>query len=279
MDGVEIEEAGSNLILIIERNDEDGGGWEEGSDWLAPLVLLRSDLLAGDTRLFYLLWLMAVEAEGIEPEETEPLPGIGPMTAAMEAFVDFFAIDPDLAAAAAERTSIEPIGRNSAKAVIAAMAESERNDLLLRLFEGDPLAATDLMAKVRESLPRAALVQPRTAGELQARALDIRSEREQADARKLGELRLAAAETARKEQRARRDALIRRGEAVWRDVESEIERSNASGYTAATELLGDLRDIAAEHGQTADFLRRLASIRARHERKKQFLTRIKGLGS
>ena len=165
------------------------------------------------------------------------------------------------------------------KAVIAAMAESERNDLLLRLFEGDPLAATDLMAKVRESLPRAALVQPRTAGELQARALDIRSEREQADARKLGELRLAAAETARKEQRARRDALIRRGEAVWRDVESEIERSNASGYTAATELLGDLRDIAAEHGQTADFLRRLASIRARHERKKQFLTRIKGLGS
>ena len=66
---------------------------------------------------------------------------------------------------------------------------------------------------------------------------------------------------------------------MWRDVESEIERSNASGYTAATELLGDLRDIAAEHGQTADFLRRLASIRARHERKKQFLTRIKGLGS
>ena len=42
---------------------------------MAPL---RSDLLSGDLRLFYLLWLTAVEDGDLEDDEKEPLPGIGP---------------------------------------------------------------------------------------------------------------------------------------------------------------------------------------------------------
>jgi hypothetical protein len=57
---------------------------------------LRADLLAGDVRLFYLLWLTAVEAGDIEDDEPEPLPGLGPVTSALEACVHFLAIDPNL---------------------------------------------------------------------------------------------------------------------------------------------------------------------------------------
>nr|WP_294509063.1 hypothetical protein [uncultured Rhodopila sp.] len=277
-DCLTVIEAGDNFILDIRRNDEEGGeSVEDGPGWLASLAPLRADLLGGDSRVLYLLWLMAVEAEGIEPDEPEPLPGIGPMTDALEAFVNFFGIDPDLAAAAAERVSMEQIAPGAAQAVIAAMDGPGKNALLLRLFESDPLAAADLRAAVRQGQPGAPQAARRTAAELLARAEVQREEREAAEARKSAEQRRLADERARKEERARRDALIRRGEAVWREIEADIETSSAKGYTAAASLLSEMREIAEERGQTVDFARRLVAIRERHERKKQFLIRIRGL--
>jgi hypothetical protein len=40
---------------------------------------------------------------GSSTDAAEPMPGIGPMTASLGAFADFFGIDPDLVQAAAER--------------------------------------------------------------------------------------------------------------------------------------------------------------------------------
>jgi hypothetical protein len=40
----------------------------------------------------------ALEGDAFEPDELEPLPGVGPMTGALEAFAHFFNIDRDLVA-------------------------------------------------------------------------------------------------------------------------------------------------------------------------------------
>jgi hypothetical protein len=50
------------------------------------------------------------------------------------------------------------------------------------------------------------------------------------------------------------------------------------GYDRAASPLSDLRALAAEEGSQDDFSRRLASIRARHERKGRFIERLIGLG-
>ena len=100
--------AGDNLILDIARDEVESEGWDDGSGWLAALAPLRADVLAGDFRLFYLLWLTAIEADAFEPNEQEPLRGAGPLTGALEAFADFLQIDRDLVAAAAERPA-DPI--------------------------------------------------------------------------------------------------------------------------------------------------------------------------
>jgi hypothetical protein len=82
--------SGENLILDVLREELEPESWEDdwedGSGRLAALAPLRADVLAGDLRLFYLLWLTAVEADSFEPGEQEPLPGIGPLTGALEAF-------------------------------------------------------------------------------------------------------------------------------------------------------------------------------------------------
>ncbi len=99
----EVIESGEWLILDILDDSEPGDeDWDDGSGWLAALAPLRTDLLSGDWRLLYLLWLAEVELGGRKDDETEPLPGIGPLAGALSAFTEFFRIDSDLVEAAAE---------------------------------------------------------------------------------------------------------------------------------------------------------------------------------
>jgi hypothetical protein len=100
VDCAELTAAGENLILDVARDELEFEDWDDGSGWLAALTPLRAEMLAGDLRILYLLWLTAVEADQIEADEPEPMPGIGPMTATLEAFAEFFNIDPDLVQAA-----------------------------------------------------------------------------------------------------------------------------------------------------------------------------------
>lgn len=219
-----LKTVGDNQILDIVLTDRDDDYADDGSRWLARLAPLRADLLGGDLRVFYLLWLMAVAIEDVNPAETEPLPGIGPMNAALKAFVEFIQLSPDLAQAAAER----PTAR---------------------------------ARKASDASPR------RTAGELLARATIVRETR----------LERQAAQEARALSK-KLDPLRQRGEAVWPEVESEIELRNPAGYKKALHLLRDLKALAGLDGTSSDFNRRLASIRERHSRKRWFIGELDKLG-
>ena len=204
--------------------------------------------------------------------------GIGPLTGALGAFAEFFGIDPDLLEAAADRpvtaTAASP---DAAGEVIAAMTDREKTDLLTRLFDGDPHIALELRALVRKRLGvhYAGLFSgTRTAGELRSRAHAIRLARDRVKAEKAEADRRRQAEEAAKARIVRIDALARRGETVWQEVETEIERRNAPGYDKATTLLLDLRSIAETRGTLAEFALRLHEIRERHARKERFIERL-----
>jgi hypothetical protein len=285
VDYAELRVVGQNLILDIVCEEVESEDWDDGSGWLAALAPLRSDVLGGDLRLFYLLWLTAVEAGVFEPDEPEPMPGIGPMTGALEAFADFFNIDPDLVAAAAERSADplagKPASSEAVQPIIAAMTDQEKTKLLARSFDGDAHVTSELRALVRHRLMSeidASLVAARTVGQLRARADAIRRARERAQADKAAAERKRREDEAERSRRARLDAVIRRGESVWREIEAEIERRNATGYDKAAGLLFDLRAIAEEKDATEDFVRRLQMIRERHARKERFIERLAKLG-
>ncbi|GGC03791.1 hypothetical protein GCM10011494_22820 [Novosphingobium endophyticum] len=279
IDWATLQAAGDTLILDIARDevelDED---WDDGSGWLAALAPLRADLLAGDLRLFYLLWLGAIEAEGLGDDEIEPMAGIGPLTGALGAFAEFFDIDPDLVQAAADRPmDMMAMSPAAAGEVIAAMTDREKTDLLTRLFGGDPNIAVELRALVRKQLGEQHVGLPngtRTAGELRSRARAIRLARDRAKAEKAAADRRRQLEEAEKARLVRIDALARRGEGAWQEVEAEIERRNAPGYDKAVALLVDLRAIAETQGAVAEFGRRLHGIRERHARKERFIERL-----
>ena len=277
-----VRSAGENLILAVSLN-EPNVDWDDGPGLLDALAPLRADLLAGDARVLYLIWLMAVEFDVVRDDTPEPLPGLGPLTGPLEAFAAFFCIDPDLIHAAAERNAapdLDAVAPDAVRDAISALSDQEKTTLLSRLAEGDPHVAAELRAMVRDRLEsgrQTTPTPPRTVGDLRARAEVIKFAREQQTARLKAEEHERHARQDEEKRRTRLLAIARRGEGPWRDVEAEIERSNASSYDRAADLLLDLKAIADERDMVPDFARRVVAIRERHARKARFLQRIASL--
>ncbi len=280
----EVIESGDWLILDIlddrEPGDED---WDDGSGWLAALAPLRTDLLSGDWRLLYLLWLAEVELGGRKDDETEPLPGIGPLTGALSAFAEFFRLDPDLVEAAAEARGSIADGDLSADAIdaaVAAMPGDEKTELLRRAAEGDPHVGMEIRRRARRAAlaaDSAARTARRTVSDLRRRAAAIREGREAAEAEQREAGRLRQEREVEEARRVRIVALRQRGEAAWGEVEDEVAKRNTSGYDRAATLLADLKALAEEDGAAAAFTHRLDDLRLRHSRKWGFIRRLEGL--
>jgi len=216
---------------------------------------------------------MAVQYELVSDDDVEPLAGIRPLTGALERFAEFFCIDSDLVQAAAERGADDAtISKDDLRKTLAIIPEREKTELLLRVVDGDAHVATELRARVRKA--SSAPATHRTVGALRMRAQEIAEERELGHAERREAERRRQADEAEKARRARLKVLKHRGAAVWREIEQEIERRNASGYDRAAELLSDLQALAAEERSQGEFARRLGSIRAQHENKRKFTERL-----
>ncbi len=275
LDWVEVLTSGDNVILDMSRHEvEPDDDLDDGTGWLASLAPLRSDVLAGDLRLFYLLWLTAVQDGLVDDDEVEPMRGIGPLTGALEAFANFFVVDPDLVQAAAElEADGAATSKDDLRRVLAATSDRDKTELLLRIAEGEAHVAAELRRSVRKQGPGVSAPR-RTAAALRGRAQEIAEARERGLAERLEAERRRQAKDAEKARRVRLDEIKRRGESVWREIEQEIERRNPSGYDRAASLLSDLQALAEEQKDQQDFDHRLALIRARHEKKGKFIERL-----
>jgi len=279
IENFELTMSGENYILDICREEiEPDYDWDDGAGRLTALAPLRNDILGGDLRLFYLLWLMAIEDGIIEDEAEEPFPWTGAMTPALDAFIHFFEIDSDLIAAAIGQPNASANDGRTADGVhriIAGIAEDQKTELLVRLALGDPHVGNEVRAHIRRleksTSPKPAL---RTAGELEALSESIASARERLENERCEAERQRIAAQERKAYQTHLKALRKRGGAVWAEIETEIARRNPAGYDKATKYLNDLKFIADEDGTIDDFHDRLADIRERHGGKGRFIERL-----
>ncbi len=281
---VEWFESGENLIVDIQFDSEESGcdysSFEEGEGWLDCLAPLRNDIAAGGLRLFYILWLTVVEMGTLADDVEEPLAGIGPLSAPLEAFTNFIRVDRDLVQAAAESPTNSESGLSFAqmsRRAIASIPENEKTDLLLHLVNGDAHIASEIRNKIRSAWDAAEGTfggESQTVAEIRDRSTAVRDERRAEEAERREAERLRKAREAERAQAARLESIGRRGERVWHEVEREIEGMHASGYDRALELLVDLRVLARQQGTVEAFEQRIQSIRRRHARKWRFSDRL-----
>lgn len=266
------------LILEFTFEDEDGGGWIEDTEaegWLPSLLPLRSELINGDLRSLYLGWLAGAQAEMLGDDEVEPPvpPGLGSLSAALEALAQFLGIDEDLLAVAAERSAAlqEIQGWPGDLAQwIRDLPDVDKNDWLLRLVEGtDPHLRTEIIRRFRQTRGALGTTQPPVAmGERTVAALRSAA-KAHAERRDRHE-----AERKARERAAYIDSLIGREEEIWREVETLTEAKRAAEYDRAVELLKDLRDLSVRDRAAEAFQTRLVELRARHAGKRAFTSRL-----
>jgi len=270
--GVSARLKGEHLLLRF-RVEELEADWEEGEGWMDSLLPLRADLVRGDLRALYLGWLSAAGRDEDDDDQPEPPvpPGLGDLSEPLKSLVEFLEIDPDLLESAAEVSVELQIAAPSKEILaqwIAGLPECEKDALLLQVAGGEnPHVGTELLRRFQSNLPAPPTIEPmalRTTGQLLAAA----EARAQEKARR--KERRKAAERAKQ-----LDALEKREEAAWADLDDWVSTKRQRDYDRAVLLLLDLRDVAARAGRDAGFQHRLRTILERHSTKSSFLRRVK----
>lgn len=96
---------GSDEVRDEDDADESlGDELPDAASWPVPLALVRADLLAGDLRPLYLLWLLSVQCGERRPNAAEPprSPGLEQPTGSLWMFAEFLRLNTDLVAVALE---------------------------------------------------------------------------------------------------------------------------------------------------------------------------------
>ena len=270
-------EAHSKYYVLEMRIDEESDyfEWVESESVLGQLTPLREQLLQGDMRMLYLAWLKVIsrnEWEGMSEEPEPPVPaGMKKLNASLQAFADFFEIDPHLISAAA---AASPKGGSAPeidlKAAIAKLTRAESDALLLQIARGEPGAVLALKKKLTHSIgekPSSSSQSKRSAEELF----------EQAERIKMEAKRKAQAEAER--QRIKRlEELARTEEAIWAKIENLLGQKRGSAYDEATKLLQELKDMSEYKRQQAGFAQRFQSICERYGKSAALTGRFRRTG-
>jgi hypothetical protein len=278
---------GEHVILEF-LSEEEGSDWfEEAEDGsLSSLVPLRADIAAGDLRTLYLGWLLCAQAGELDDAEEEPPcpPGLGRLSAALEAFVTFMRIDRDLleAAAAGSLEAEETLPAEDVERWVSALQEAEKRALLVRLIRGDePHLRAELVRRFRNSRaasPSDTTAGRRTVGELLGAAKQRTEERRRREAER------AARERARQEREAAEarerhlTSLARRETEAWGEVEALIATKQPGKYDAAVALLRDLRELAVRSGRREEVEARLGRLHEQHAKKPSLISRLRAAG-
>ena len=279
-DTMSLIETGGHLILSLYVDREPDDYWEEPGAQLAAMVQVRSELAAGDLRLLYLAWLLALQSDEMDDDDAEPpVPaGLGNLSASLQAVVDFFEIDEDLiAVAAASSPSVqEPEGMAG---WIASLPELEKDALLARVTAGEGAQVQALLLRRFRAASGSPPAAPaRTAVELWQAAGDRKSARAKAaeKRRREAEARRAAAQAAAYTKHL--DQLATRTEAAWEKAAELIETRRPRDYDLAASLLRDLQALADRQQDPAAFRQRFGELRAQHQRKPSLLDRFDQAG-
>jgi hypothetical protein len=273
-----------HLIVSLYADRDPDDEWFEPGGALAAMVQARSELAAGDSRLLYLAWLLAVQSDGVDDEDTEPpVPaGLGELSGPLQAVADFLEIDKDLIAVAVQASP--PLGQQRDDGLaewIASVPGREKDGLLARVARGEGAAVQALLLRrFRRTVANGneTATGSRTAAELWKAAGERKAELANLVARRRAEEEATQAAVRAAAYAERLDELAPRQEAAWEHVASLIETKRPRDYDDAVMLLRNLRALAEREGESAAFTRRMLELRARHQRKPSLLERFDTAG-
>jgi hypothetical protein len=261
------------------------GEMEAPDEWteyeLGSLIAIRDELMEGDLRGLYIVWLAAQrmiqgyeEDEEIEEEDYEitvpPVPpGFGTLTAAQYALAELLQLPEELLVATAQHSEAAVSSANDDFASWVRLLSRERQqEYLVRLAHNEPGLSRILVRELRELGQDKSDIRP-SAGEhvtyatlqSESRAIKGRLEREKREQERLARLRHL-------------QEIHDHQDSYWNQINQAVERGSGSGYDEALKLLIELRDSANQFNETQMFQDRFRSWVRSHLRRPALVKRL-----
>lgn len=266
-------------IVWWERNEEEGWGWTEGEGIIDCLIGIREELMRGDYRALFLGWLADFRPdEWRDPRDNSilvpPVPaGLDCLTAALQALIEQFPVDPNALAVASGQSQDPMPDRIPIAAVLDKLPVPEMKVLLQRVAEGDG-------SRVMSELSRLTFPPMETPAGYAMTCVDFATKAiEAGEARLKEEARVAA--TKRKRVAAARkrhlESVMKRVDTIWAGLDHLMDQKSALAYDDAAEQLKELHDAYKQADKDAEFQDRLAAFRERYTRRPAMMRRIKEL--
>lgn len=254
---------------------------DEWTDYeLGSLIGIRDELLEGDLRPLYIVWLAVQQIiEGYDEDEVEeedyeitvpPVPpAFGTLTAAQQALAELVRVPEELLAAAGRHSQAgKSAPGDDFPAWVKLLSSDRQTDYLLRLAHNEPGLSRLLVKELRElgqdktsvALPTGEHVTYATL-HAESKAVKAQLAREKREQERLARERHLQNIHARKED-------------FWRQVEQSAAQGTSSGYDNATQLLVELRDAAAQFQETQEFQARFRIWIRSHLRRPAFIRRL-----
>jgi hypothetical protein len=252
-------------------------GPDEWIDYeLGSLIGIRDELMDGDLRALYIVWLAVQHIMGIsgEPESSErcaPVvpPAFGKLTAAQQALADLFQIPQELLVVAARYSkATAPSADDDVAAWVTSLSADRRDEYLIRLAHNEPGLSRRLIRELRELNQDQASMQVST-GVCVAYATLL----SESKALKASWQREKREQEQAAHQRHLQD-IHDHQTAYWHQVEQAVTRGSGAGYDDAIHLLIELRETANHFQASQEFQKRFSAWVLSHLRRPAFVRRL-----
>uniref|UniRef100_UPI004047380E hypothetical protein n=1 Tax=Rheinheimera sp. TaxID=1869214 RepID=UPI004047380E len=266
------------LVLSIEEYD-DYFDDEQAADFFQHLATLRSELLQGDWRLLYLVWLKEFDCN----DELAAVPLIhfdfSNLSHSQLAFAALFEIPLPLVKALALTLASNPGHQPKQSQLhidvwLSQLTEQEKDNLLKVLFEQGQLTRQQALDKTSKTQIKQETYQHWLSAELIAPYI------EQAAALFKQEQAAALAQKQAKEKadkEAQLTQIYQQREHFWQQSQAQANRACASGYDQAARFLHQLVEAYQLKGQTEEFARRFKQFTASNASRTALLKRLQNI--
>ncbi|GAC1625241.1 MAG: hypothetical protein NVS4B11_21040 [Ktedonobacteraceae bacterium] len=268
-------------ILDIHFGEMEGP--DEWIDYeLGSLIAIRDELMEGDLRALYVVWLADQQMRGGYDEEDDdgdeeddeisapPVPSaFGSLTSAQQALAELLQVPEELLVAAARYSNKATSATDdNFVAWVALLPQDRRDDYLVRLAHNEPGLSRLLVKALREL------------GQGKTRAMPPTGERV-TYATLLAESKAVKAQLEREQREQEQVARQRHLQGIhdhqddyWHQVDMAAVRGTGAGYDEAVRLLIELRDVAAQFNETQKFQERFRAWVRSHLRRPAFIKRL-----
>jgi hypothetical protein len=259
------------------------GEMEAPDEWieyeLGSLIAIRDELMEGDQRALYIVWLAGQYMIGDyeeEEEEDEEIPSVPPvppalgtLTAAQQALAELLRVPQELLVAAARHSSRGVSSTNDDfVAWVKLLPPDRRSDYLVRLARNEPGLSRLLVKELRELGQDKTRATP-PVGErvtyatllVESKSVKAQLEREEREQEQLARQRHL------QDIRAHQDDY-------WHQVDQAVVRGSGTGYDEAVRLLIELRGAADQFKETQEFQARFRAWVRPHLRRPALVKRL-----